>query len=80
MMEPKTATEIPATMMVVIPVPNQTINNGARADFGKLFKITRYGSKTSDNFVEYHNAVDTIRLIIHTRKKLRKVSTNVIPM
>lgn len=38
---PKTATEIPATMMVRILAPSQTMRSGARADLGRLFKTTR---------------------------------------
>ena len=38
---PKIATDIPATMIVVFVAPSQTISNGARADFGRLFSITR---------------------------------------
>ena len=28
-------------MMVFVPVPSQTINRGAKADFGREFKTTR---------------------------------------
>ena len=41
MMAPKMATEMPATMMVSMPVPSQTMSSGASADFGRLFKTTR---------------------------------------
>lgn len=42
-MDPKRATEIPATMIVVIPLPSHTIRRGARADFGRLFRIDKIG-------------------------------------
>ena len=79
MMEPKTATEIPATIIVVVPVPSQTMNRGARADLGRLFNMTRYGSVISDSLGEYHKSVEVIRLIKNTRKKLNMVSNKVIP-
>ena len=41
MMEPKTATEMPATIIVFEPVPSQTMSRGARADFGSAFRTTR---------------------------------------
>ena len=43
-MEPNTATDIPATIIVLLPVPSQTIISGARADLGREFSITRQGS------------------------------------
>ena len=41
-MEPKTATEIPAMIMVLMPVPSQTMNRGARRGLGYLII---YGSQ-----------------------------------
>ena len=78
--QPKIATEIPATIIVVVPVPSHTINNGARADLGRLFKITRYGSITKERVLENHKAVAVARLIRITRKKLIIVSYSVIPI
>ena len=80
MMEPNRATDMPATIMVFVPVPSHTINSGARADFGRLFKITRYGSKISESFVEYHSSVALIKLMRNTKRKLRRVSQRVMPM
>ncbi len=79
-MQPNRATEIPATMMVPVPVPSQTINRGARADFGRLFRMTRYGSIISDRLLEYHKMVAARMLMNITRKKLTRVSSRVMPI
>ena len=39
--EPNTATETAARIIVCIWLPSQTISRGARADFGRLFNMTR---------------------------------------
>ena len=80
MIAPKMATEMPAAMIVSMPVPSQTIKRGASADFGRLFKTTRNGSKISDNRRLYHKSVAVERLTRATRKKLITVSVNVIPI
>lgn len=80
MMAPKMATEIPATMMVLMPVPSHTIRSGARADLGRLFNTTRYGSRTSDNLGEYHSRVAAARLNATTSRKLTTVSRSVTPI
>lgn len=41
MILPKTATDMPATMMVVGVAPSHTMSSGARADLGRLFRTTR---------------------------------------
>ena len=48
--EPKTATEMEATMIVRMLLPSQTMRIGARADFGRLLSMTRYGSRISERF------------------------------
>jgi len=78
MTEPKTATEIPATIMVFIPVPSHTMNRGARADLGRLFSTTRYGSRISEHFGECHKSVAVSRLIARTSRKLAIVSSRVM--
>lgn len=40
-MLPKIATDIPATIIVVLVAPSHTIKSGANADFGRLFSTTR---------------------------------------
>lgn len=67
-------------MMVFAPVPSHTIKSGARADLGRLLSTTRYGSKISDSFGEYHNNVEQTRLNRITRRKLTMVSNSVMPM
>ena len=43
----------PIVTIDFVPTPTQMMINGPRAIFGKLFKITKYGSKTRlANFVE----------------------------
>ena len=74
------ATDIPAMIIVLIPVPNHTMNKGARADFGRLFRITQYGSKIAESLSEYQSQVATSKLIMNTRKKLRMVSKRVYPI
>ena len=44
-MEPNTATDTAAVMMVRMLLPSQTMSRGARADLGRLFNRTRKGSK-----------------------------------
>lgn len=74
MMEPNTATEIPATTMVRLPVPSHTIKRGASADFGRLFKTTRYGSRISEMPSEYQSRVAVSMPKKNTSKKLIMVS------
>lgn len=38
---PKIEMEMAVTRIVLYPVPSHTIRTGARADFGKLFNVTR---------------------------------------
>ena len=80
MIEPNMATEMPATIIVLLPVPSHTIIKGARADFGSEFKITRYGS-----MILLNRSKDSIRIAVKilkrlTIKKLRMVSYSVIPV
>lgn len=79
-MDPNMATEIPATIMVLIPVPSHTMNKGARADLGRLFKTTRYGSSISEHLAEYHKRVADNIPIKRTSRKLATVSRRVIPV
>ena len=80
MIAPKIATEIPATIIVFMPVPSQTMKSGARADFGRELRITRYGSETSEKPLQNHNKQAAIILIRVTRRKLTSVSVRVIPI
>ncbi len=79
-MEPKMATEAPATIIVGVPVPSHTIKRGASADFGRLFKMTRYGSMTSEMPEEYQSRVAAAMPIRITKKKLISVSASVMPI
>ena len=80
MIEPKIATEIPATIMVFMPVPRHTMNKGASADLGRLFKMTRVGSNMAAMDFENHkrDAHTTLKSI--TKKKLNTVSARVYPI
>ena len=78
MIAPNIATDMPATIIVVVPVPSQTMMSGAKADFGKLFKITRYGSNIFESVGECHSMVANSILNTNTHKKLTIVSNNVI--
>ena len=71
---------MPATMMVLAPVPSHTMNKGARADLGRLFSTTRYGSRISDSLEECHSKVDMSMLSKSTNRKLNRVSNSVMPM
>ncbi len=77
MIDPNNATEIPATIMVLEPVPSHTMKSGAKADLGRLFNIMRQGSNISDNRLKYHNIAAPRMLIPNTKEKLIRVSTSV---
>ena len=72
------ATDIPATMMVLLPVPSHTMRSGARADFGRLFSTTRKGSVIFASFTKYQNksARKTEKNV--TKIKLTRTSSKVI--
>ena len=65
------------TIIVVLFAPNQTIKTGASADFGRAFKITRYGSSTLDNVSFHQKIVATNKLPRITMKNPIKVSNRV---
>ena len=66
--------------MVFIFAPSHTINTGASADFGRLFNITRYGSKIPDSLV-FHQSIIAIPIPnTKIKKKLKKVSARVMPV
>ena len=77
-MLPKIATDMAVMIMVFILFPSHTIKMGAIADLGRLFKITKYGSRISLNVVFHHRSIAIRRLIAATRKKLPKVSARVM--
>jgi len=79
-MEPKTATEIPATIMVLLPVPSHTMISGASADFGKELSITRYGSVILLKVLKDNSNIAIKILSMFTIRKLSNVSYNVIPV
>ena len=79
-MQPKIATDIPATIIVVCVAPSQTISKGARADFGKLLRTTRKGSTIADKLGLNHKRITKRRLRTVTKKKLKRVSYSVIPI
>ena len=76
----KIATDMAVMIMVFMLLPSHTIKIGAIADFGRLFKITKYGSKISLNVVFHQRSMAIRRLMEATRKKLPNVSASVMPM
>lgn len=76
--EPKIETEIPVTMMVLVLAPSQTIRSGARADFGRLFKMTKYGSSILDRMGKRQSRIADSKDNVMTNKKLKKVSDKVM--
>ncbi len=79
-MQPKMATDIPATMMVRCLAPSHTMRRGARADFGRLFRTTRYGSSTFARRGQLHSKTEIPSPARTTKAKLRRVSFKVAPM
>ena len=77
---PKTAMEMAVIMIVFILFPSQTIRIGARADFGRLFKTTRYGSMILAAVGNHHKivAISTENKVISA--KLTSVSARVTPI
>ena len=74
MMDPKTATEIPATIMVFLFAPSHTISKGANADFGRLLSTTSYGSRMRDTLGNDHRRTAEAIPKINTKTKLTSVS------
>ena len=71
---------MPAMTIVLVPVPSHTMMSGANADFGRLFKMTKDGSKISAKGFENHK-IDAIKIEKSiTRKKLKMVSNKVHPI
>ena len=80
MIEPKIATDIPAIIMVFIPVPSHTMISGANADLGREFKITRKGSNILETLgKQIKRIADSIDNKV-TAKKLTMVSNKVTPI
>ena len=79
-MEPKIATDIPAMIMVFIPVPSHTMIKGANADLGREFRITRKGSRILETLGRLINRIAERMDNKVTAKKLTMVSSNVIPI
>ena len=73
MIQPKIATEIPAIIIVFVPVPSHTMKSGARADLGRLFKMTKVGSIISESVLENHKKLAITMPIKITSKKLKIV-------
>ena len=76
-MLPKTATDMPATMMVQEPLPSHTIRSGASADFGRLLRTTSQGSSISETVGKIHRRVAVRKLMPMTSRKLTNVSYKV---
>ena len=73
-------TEIPATIIVLLPVPSHTIIRGAKADLGREFKMTRYGSIILLTLSK-ESMIMAIKILSRfTIRKLRIVSYKVIPV
>ena len=80
MIEPKSATDAPAMMIVFEPVPNHTIISGAKADFGSELSTTKYGSIILLRVFDDIRIIAIIILSTLTIIKLIKVSNSVIPV
>ena len=77
---PKTARDMAVMMMVFMLLPSHTMKMGAMADFGRLFRMTKYGSRISLK-VWFHQSSTAMRMVkTATRRKLPKVSARVMPM
>jgi hypothetical protein len=74
MIVPKTATLTAVTIIVFGVFPSHTIRSGARADFGKLLRITRYGSSILESVSDSQRIIEMDNPSIMTRKKERSVS------
>ena len=79
-MEPNTATDTAATMIVFMLLPSHTMRRGARADFGRLFKSTRNGSSTWATLLLDHKSRAQARPKTVHRAKLTRVSSRVTPV
>ena len=75
----KRATDTAATTIVLVRLPSHTIRIGARADLGRLFSTTRYGSSISDKRSLNHSSMAARRLKRITSAKLVSVSKRVTP-
>ena len=76
-MLPKTATDMPATIIVREPLPNHTIRRGASADLGRLLRTTSQGSNISETVGKIHRRVAVRKLMLMTSRKLTNVSYKV---
>ena len=56
------------------------MSNGARADFGRLFNTTRYGSNIRDRGLFSHSSTVRTRVTMMTSAKLTSVSNSVMPI
>ena len=72
-MLPKIATDMAVMIMVFMLLPSHTIKIGAIADFGRLFKITKYGSKISLNVVFHQRSMATRKMCIRDRVRIHRV-------
>ena len=79
-MDPNTATDTAATMMVFILLPSHTMSRGARADLGRLFKSTRNGSSTWATLLLDHKSRAQARPKTVQSAKLIRVSSRVTPV
>ena len=80
MMEPKTAMETAATIIVRMLLPSHTISTGARADFGRLLSMTRHGSRIFASVSHFHRRTAAAALKTVTSRKLIRVSQMVMPV
>ena len=78
--EPNIATEMPAVMIVFTFAPIHTMRSGASADFGRLFRTTRYGSITAEKRGKSHKSTANAMPSVETSRKLIPVSYTVIPI
>ena len=68
--EPNIATEMPAVMIVFTFAPIHTMRSGASADFGRLFRTTRYGSITAEKRGKSHKSTANAMPSVETSRKL----------
>ena len=79
-MHPNTPTDMPHRTIVLGPLPNHTIINGASADLGRLFNTIRNGSTVCPKVGMNQKSVARIIDIPMISKKLITDSNNVTPI
>ena len=71
---------IPIVTIAFVPIPTQMMMSGPREIFGRLFKITRYGSRTLRSGFIKNNVTATTKPITVLKTNAKIVSFRVIVM